>query len=304
MHTILGANGTIARELSRAIAVTSTNIRQVSRHPQKVNLTDEICIADLLDVGATDTAVAGSEVVYLVAGLKYEAAAWRAQWPHVMRNVIAACKRHGARLVYFDNVYAYGKVSGAMTEETPFNPCSKKGEVKANVATMLLDEMQRGNIAALIARAADFYGPSATQSFPYATVFSRLKLGKTPQWIGNPNAIHTFTYTPDAGDALALLARSPEAFGQTWHLPTSTELLTGANFVRMACAAADHPNKMQVAPPWLLSVMGLFAPVLRENAEMMYQFEFDYHFNSAKIESVYSVLATSYNQGVNACLRR
>lgn len=304
MHTILGANGTIARELSRAIALTNTNIRQVSRHPQKVNLTDEICIADLLDVGATDTAVAGSDVVYLVAGLKYDTAVWQAQWPHVMRNVIAACKRHGARLVYFDNVYAYGKVSGAMTEETPFNPCSKKGEVKAKVATMLLDEMQRGNIAAMIARAADFYGPGATQSFPHATVFSRLKRGKTPQWIGNPDALHTFTYTPDIGDALALLARSPEAYGQTWHLPTSIELLTGANFVRLACAAADYPNKIQVAPPWLLCVMGLFAPVLRENAEMMYQFEADYQFDSAKIESVYSLLATPYNQGVSACLRR
>jgi nucleoside-diphosphate-sugar epimerase len=304
VHTILGANGTIARELSRAISVTNTNIRQVSRNPKKVHLTDEVYAADLLDASATDMAVAGSEVVYLVAGLKYETSTWQTQWPVVMRNVIDACKRHHARLVYFDNVYAYGKVVGAMTEETPFNPCSKKGEVRAKVATMLLDEMQRGNIAAMIARAADFYGPGATQSFPYSTVFSRLKLGKTPQWIGNPNATHTFTYTPDVGDALALLARSPEAFGQTWHLPTSTELLTGANFVRLACAAADQPNKIQVAPPWLLGVMGWFAPVLRENAEMMYQFEADYQFDSAKIESVYGLLATPYNQGVSACLRR
>jgi nucleoside-diphosphate-sugar epimerase len=304
VHTILGANGTIARELSRAIATTNTNIRQVSRNPKKVHLTDEVFAADLLDVSATDMAVAGSEVVYLVVGLKYETSTWQTQWPVVMRNVIDACKRHHARLIYFDNVYAYGKVVGTMTEETPFNPCSKKGEVRAKVATMLLDEMQRGNIAAMIARAADFYGPSATQSFPYSTVFSRLKLGKTPQWIGNPNAIHTFTYTPDAGDALALLARSPEAYGQTWHLPTSSELLTGANFVRLACAAADHPNKLQLAPSWLLSVMGLFTPVLRENAEMMYQFEADYRFDSAKIESVYSLLATPYNQGVSACLRR
>lgn len=302
MQTILGANGTIARELSRALALSGKKIRQVSRNPQRVNLTDEVVTADLLDADATAAAIAGSDVVYLVAGLKYETATWQAQWPQVMCNVINACKRHEAGLVYFDNVYAYGKVSGAMTETTPFNPCSKKGEVRAEVATMLLDQIRNGNLRALIARAADFYGPGATQSFPYSTVFSRLKLGKTPQWIGDSKAIHTFTFTPDVGDALALLARSPEAYGQTWHLPTSPELLTGADFARLACKATARPNKLQVAPRWLLGAMGLMVPVIRENAEMMYQFEADYHFDSAKIESIYSVLATPYSRGIERCL--
>ena len=31
-----------------------------------------------------------------------------------------------AKLIFFDNVYMYGKVNGIMTEETAFNPCSKK----------------------------------------------------------------------------------------------------------------------------------------------------------------------------------
>jgi hypothetical protein len=45
-----------------------------------------------------------------------------------MDNAIEACKRARAKLIFFENVYMYGKVSGPMTEETPFNPCSKKGE--------------------------------------------------------------------------------------------------------------------------------------------------------------------------------
>ena len=58
-----------------------------------------------------------------------------------MRNVIDACKRHGARFVFLDNVYAYGRVEGAMTEETPFNPNSRKGEVRARIATTLIHAM-------------------------------------------------------------------------------------------------------------------------------------------------------------------
>ena len=74
------------------------------------------------------SAVAGSVVTYLVAGLKYDHKVWQEQWPKVMRNAMDACKRHGSTLVFFDNVYAYGLVHGVMTEDTPYNPCSRKGE--------------------------------------------------------------------------------------------------------------------------------------------------------------------------------
>lgn len=303
MHTILGANGIIAQELSRALAAHISSIRQVSRNPQRVNQTDETFSANLLDSKATAKAVVGSDVAYLVVGLKYNASVWQEQWPRVMRNVIDACKQHDTRLVFFDNVYAYGRVDGVMTEETTFNPTSKKGEIRAKIATMLLDEMRSGNLQAMIVRAADFYGPGAVQSFPHATVFERLKAGKTPQWIGNPNAVHTFTFTPDAGRAMALLGRSSEAYGQTWHLPTTKEPLTGADFVRLACDQAGRPNKLLAAPRWMLKLMGLFIPVLRENEEMMYQFEYDYRFDSSKIESAFGMQPTPYSQGIGVCLR-
>ena len=302
MHTILGANGIIAQELSRALVEYTTDIRQVSRNPRKVNPTDDTFVADLLDNQATANAVAGSEVVYLVAGLKYDISVWQEQWPRVMRNVIDACKKHGASLVFFDNVYAYGWVAGAMTEDTPFNPISKKGEVRAKIATMLLDEMRVDNLRAMIVRSADFYGPGAIQSFPHATVFERLRAGKAPQWIGNSNALHTFTFTPDAGHAIAVLGKSSEAYGQTWHLPTTKEPLTGADFVRLACDLAGQPFKLQVAPRWMLKLMGIFMPVLRENDEMMYQFEYDYRFDSSKIESAFSLQPTPYTQGISESL--
>jgi len=302
MHTILGANGVIARELSRSLVAYTSAIRQVSRNPRPVNPTDETRVADLLDARATADAVAGSEVVYLVAGLKYDLTVWQEQWPRVMRNTIDACKKHGAKLVFFDNVYAYGRVEGAMTEETAFNPCSRKGEVRAKIATTLLDEMRSGNLRAMIVRSADFYGPGAVQSFPHVAVFERLRAGKAPQWIGNPNTVHTFTFTPDAGHALAVLGKSPEAFGQTWHLPTTSETFTGENFVRLACELEGQTYRLQAAPRWMLKLMGFFIPVLRENEEMMYQFDYDYCFDSSKIESEFGLQATPYSEGIGKTL--
>src|SRR5262249_26915988 len=199
MQTILGANGVIGRELSRHLPEYSDRIRQVSRSPKRVNATDELFSADLLDAKATADAVAGSTIAYLVAGLKYDHKVWEEQWPKVMRNAIDGCKRHGSALVFFDNVYAYGHVDGVMTEDTPYNPRSRKGEVRARIATMLMDEVKRGELRAMIVRAADFYGPDASLSVTHATVTERLKAKKTPQWLGNGKSVPTFkdTTAPD-----------------------------------------------------------------------------------------------------------
>lgn len=301
-HTLLGAGGVIARELTDALLAQGAHVRQVSRHVHPAPTGAEHVVADLLDAAAVDRAVAGSDVVHLVAGLRYDTAVWQAEWPRVMANAIEACLRHGARLAFFDNVYAYGRVDGPMTEDTPFNPCSRKGEVRAAIATSLLDAMRRDGLQALIARSADFYGPGAGNSLIEAVVMARLRAGKAPQWAGNPDAVHTFTYTPDAGAGLARLAQEPSAWGQSWHLPTSPEAMTGERLVRLANELAGRPHRMQVAPRWLLRAMGWFVPILRENDEMMYQFEHDYRFDSRKIERAFGLRATGYREGLQRTL--
>lgn len=302
-HTILGANGVIGRELSRHLPAHGLRVRQVSRSPRPINDDDELLAADLLDARATADAVAGSAVAYLLAGLKYDTAVWQAQWPTVMRNAIDACKRHDTALVFFDNVYAYGRVDGAMTEETPYNPCSRKGEIRARIATTFMDEVRRGELRGMIVRAADFYGPGATLSLTQATVVDRLAAGRSPQWIGDPKAVHTFTYTPDAGRTLAQLGPTPSAYGQVWHALTSKEPMTGEAFTRIACEVAGRPHALQVAPRWMLRLMGVFVPVLRENMEMLYQFEHPYVFDSSKVERAFGLTPTPYRDGIAAMLR-
>ena len=165
MQTILGANGVIANNLVKALPSYTNQIRLVSRNPKKINSTDQIFSADLLNAEQTDKAVAGSKIAYLTAGLPYSTKVWSEQWPLVMNNVIAACKKHNTKLVFFSNVYPYGKVLGRMTEETPFNPCSKKGEVRAKIEETLLGETKKGNLQSMIVRGADFYGPNTPLSF-------------------------------------------------------------------------------------------------------------------------------------------
>jgi nucleoside-diphosphate-sugar epimerase len=303
MQTILGANGAIASQLSKHLPGYTSQIRQVSRHPKKVNTTDELLSADLLNYEQTEKAVAGSEVVYLLAGLKYDIKVWQRDWPVLMRNVIDACKKHRSKLVFFDNVYAYGLVKGLMTEETPFNPNSRKGEVRAKIATMLLDEIRAKNLDGMIVRGADFYGPNVLLSLTHSMVTQKVKSKSTSQWFGNPKMIHTFTYTPDAGKSVALLGNTPTAYNQTWHALTSKEKITGEDYVRIACELANRPYKIQPLSKVMLRLIALFMPVLREFPEMMYQYENDYLFDSTRIEKAFSIEATSYKTGIAETLK-
>jgi nucleoside-diphosphate-sugar epimerase len=145
-------------------------------------------------------------------------------------------------------------VDGVMTEDTPYNPRSRKGDVRARIATTLMDEVKRGELHAMIVRAADFYGPHASLSVTHTTVTERLKEKKTPRWLGNAKAVHTFTYTPDAGRSLAVLGNTASAYGQVWHALTSKETTRTPNGLtstaRFSVRDSIAPNAvpMAVAP--------------------------------------------------------
>lgn len=299
MQTILGANGVIATELAKALPPYTNQIRLVSRQPKRVNEQDELFSADLTDPAQVDAAVAGSEIAYLTVGLPYKLPVWQEKWPLVMRNVLAACEKNGTKLVFFDNVYLYGKVDGWMTETSPVNPCSKKGEVRAQVAAMLMEAVEKGKVEALIARSADFYGLTP-MSFLTSMVFEKYAAGKSAQWMVDDTHRHSFTYTPDAGKATALLGNTPEAYGEAWHLPTDKAALTGAEFIELAAAAFGTPYKYQVIPKWMLRMLGIFIGVIKENIEMLYQNEADYLFDSSKFDRHFDLKPTSYQVGIAA----
>ena len=151
MQTILGAGGAIGTGLAKELTAFTKKIRLVSRNPKKVNDTDELFACDLTDEAKVLEAVEGSEIVYLTAGFPYKLKTWKEAWPLVMQNTINACKAHNSKLVFIDNIYMYdpSKLS-FMTEDTPIDPSSKKGKVRAQTAGMLMDEVKAGNFQALM----------------------------------------------------------------------------------------------------------------------------------------------------------
>lgn len=300
LQTILGANGVIAKELAKELRQYTDKIRLVSRNPLKVSEADELFPADLTDSTATSKAIEGSAIVYLVVGIVYKTKAWQQQWPVMMQNVIAGCKQHGAKLVFFDNVYMYEANSLADIKETnPVNPSSKKGAVRAAIAQMILDEISKGSLTAMIVRAADFYGPGVANSIIGEAVYKNLKKGKKAMWLADATKVHSCTYVPDAAKATALLGNTPDAYGEIWHLPTDDQRLTGKEWVHLFAETMQVPAKYSTMSKGSIKFLGFFISFLGETHEMLYQYDRDYFFNSEKFKARFPQFkVTSYNEGV------
>ncbi|SDE37877.1 NAD-dependent epimerase/dehydratase family protein [Pedobacter soli] len=300
MHTILGAGGPTANALTQELIAHNQTLRLVSRKPVATNNPNVSWQkADLLNEQEVLAATAGSTIIYLCAGLVYDAQIWQQQWPVIIQNVISACKQTGARLIFFDNVYMYGLVKGPMTENTPYHPCSLKGEVRAKIAQQLMDESQAGRINATIARAADFYGTNSMNSFFDMMILDKFAKNTSGQWIGNPNTLHSFTYIPDAGKALFLLGQTPDSGNQIWHLPTAAPL-KGKAFIEMAAQIYGTKARYSVINKLMLRLVGLFKKVVAGTVEMYYQYDHDYHFDSTKFEKAFNFKPTSYHDGILA----
>ena len=299
LQTILGSGGSIGIPLARELKKYTDQIRLVSRNPQKVNDTDELFPADLNDLSSIDRAIAGSAVVYVTIGFEYKLKVWQKTWPSFMREVIHSCIQHNARLVFFDNIYLYAKASTPlMKEDSPVQPPSEKGKIRKLIHEMIMSEVEKKNLTALIARSADFYGPESKNSAFTIMVANNLLKGKKAQVLGDPDKIHTYTYTPDAAKATAMLGNTPDAFNQVWHVPTTGEKLTIHEWIELIAQELNVKPKITKIPKGMLYLLGVFIPVLKEFPEMLYQFEQDYVLDSGKFEKRFGVAATSPKEGI------
>ncbi|MDV3747061.1 NAD-dependent epimerase/dehydratase family protein [Elizabethkingia anophelis] len=300
MQTILGANGQIGEELARELKRNFTSdIRIVSRRAQKVNDTDEIFSADLSVREKAIEAVKGSEIAYFTLGLPISSDLWEKQFPVILRNVIDACKVNGTKLVFFDNTYMYPQDDRILTENTAFDPVGRKGRVRRQMAEMVLKEIQSGELEAVICRAPEFYGPAKTQSITNTLIFNNIKEGKTLKVPLSDKKKRSLIWTPDASRATALIGNTPDAFGQTWHLPVDKSHPTYREFIRTASGIYGKDLKYSVVPKFVFSIGALFNKKMKELLELLPRYEHNNVFDDSKFRKRFPEFkVTSYKQGI------
>ncbi|MBO9594017.1 MAG: NAD-dependent epimerase/dehydratase family protein [Niabella sp.] len=300
MQTILGANGQIGEELARELKRNFTSdIRIVSRNAKKVNDSDVVFAADLANRAKAIEAVKGSEIAYFTLGLPIDAGLWEAQFPLITKNVIDACKINGTKLVFFDNTYMYPQDGRVLTEDTPFAPVGRKGRVRKQMAELVLQEMQAGGLQAIICRAPEFYGPGKTQSITNTLVFDNIRDGKKLKVPISAEKKRSLIWTPDASRATALIGNTPDAFGQTWHLPVDETHPTYQEFIALAAGIYGRPLKYAVVPKFAFKMGALFSKRIRELQELLPRYAYDNLFDDSKFRDRFpGFQVTGYGEGI------
>ncbi|VTR51829.1 NAD-dependent epimerase/dehydratase family protein [Sphingobacterium thalpophilum] len=301
MQTILGANGQIGEELARELRRNFTSsIRIVSRNAKKVNDTDEIFSADLSIREKAVEAVKGSEIAYFTLGLPISSDLWEKQFSLILRHVIDACKINHTKLVFFDNTYMYPQDDHVLTEETAFDPVGRKGRVRRKMAEMVLKEIESGGLEAVICRAPEFYGPGKTQSITNTLIFNNIKEGSKLKVPLSANKKRSLIWTPDASRATALIGNTPDAFGQTWHLPVDKSHPTYKEFIRMAAGIYGRDLKYSVVRKLMFKIGSLFNKSVKELLELLPRYEHDNLFDDSKFRTKFpDFQVTSYKQGIS-----
>ncbi|MBL7833085.1 MAG: NAD-dependent epimerase/dehydratase family protein [Cyclobacteriaceae bacterium] len=293
-QTILGAGGSIGIELAKYLKDYTTDIRLVNRNPKKVNPTDTLFAADLTDRSSVFKAIEGSHITYATIGFPYSVKMWQQLWVPFIQNVIDACLKNNSKLVFLDNVYAIGGNNvNHITENSPISPTSRKGEIRAEVDKLILDGIATKGLKAIIARAPDFFGGTARDnSIPINLIYNNLVKGNKAQWFCTVKAIHTMGFVPDLAKGTALLGNTPDAYNQVWNLPCDPARITGEGWIKLFAEAMGTKSSYLVLPNWLVKGMGLFVPVLKEVAEMNYQYDRDYYFDSTKFNTYFNFTPT------------
>ena len=306
MQTILGSGGSIGTDLAKALQQYTDKIKLVSRNPVKVNDTDIFQSADLTDSKSLEKAVEGSSICYVTIGFEYNLKVWQQQWLSFIKNAVDACIKYNSKLVFFDNVYAIGKDNiKHITENSAISPSSKKGEIRAEVDRFIIERIEKGNPEIIIARSPDFFGPEKKEnSLMMNLIYDNLIKGKTAQWFGNADVIHSMGFTPDLAKGTALLGNSPDAYNQIWNLPVDKNALTGREWVKLFADELKTSDKVKVIPQMIIKLLGIFVPVLREMPEMIYQFENQFYFDSSKFISRFNFEPTKNKEAVRLTIEK
>ena len=295
LHVVFGASGGAGNAVVRELAARGKRVRAVNRTGHAdVPAGAEIVKGDALDPASIRATCVGAGTIYHCVNVPYPE--WHAKLTPLMNNLIEGAANANAKLIYADNLYAYGKPDAPLTEETPYRATGPKGKLRGQLANALLDAHRAGKVRAAIGRASDFYGRNAN-AIAGDLVVRPMLAGKKAMWIGNLDAPHSLSFLPDFARGLVTLAERDDALGQVWHIPTA-EPLTGRQYLQMLFAQAGLPPKFGVYSRTTMRLVALFNPLVREILEEMHQFEAPFVLDGGKFTRAFGFTPTPHREAI------
>lgn len=294
MHVVVGCNGpvgvaTMYELRSRGIPVRGASRSGRSEAPDRV----EIVKADARDADAMAKLCVDASVIYATIGLPYPE--WTSEWPKIVAGLVAGAR--GKRLVFADNLYAYGPQTRPLTEDMPYTDFGKKPALRAHLDRDMLNAHSKGVCQVALVRASDFYGPRVRASLLGEQVVAPIVKGGSARLLPGLDEPHSVTYIDDFARALVDVALAHDSYGRSWHVPNAPAK-TVRELVGMLFAIAGREPKMTVLPGFMLTALGWFSPLMREIGEMRDNLEKPYLVDSSAFEARFGWKATPLADGL------
>jgi nucleoside-diphosphate-sugar epimerase len=300
LHVVIGA-GQIGPLVASRLLTRGHRVRLVrrGRFGDEVPTGAETANADIFDPVALDRAVADAAVIYHCANPAYTA--WPTQLVPMNRAIIRAATGARAHLVVLDNLYMYGRApAGVMREDTAVAPCSRKGRLRAEAAAALTAARDGGELTVTVGRASDFIGPGSIMTTAFGDRFwPRALAGKAGEVSGDPDLPHSYSFVADVADGLVTLGTDDRARNQLWHLPVNPVTST-RELMAMIGRALGHDLDATRVPPWLLRSLGWVWPLMREVAEMTYQWQAPFILDDSRYRATFGGAATPWPEIIAA----
>ncbi|MCF7825975.1 MAG: NAD-dependent dehydratase [Candidatus Marinimicrobia bacterium] len=223
---------------------------------------------------------------------------WPDLFPPLVVGFLKGLARTQAKIIFGDNLYLYGPTQGTPLSETVSHDASgHKGRTREFVARQFMAAHEREDNLVTIGRASDFYGPHTINAVFGEMFFKPALAGKTVNLLGNIDLPHTFSYIKDFAKGLVTLGSHEAAFGEAWHTPNAPTIST-RDMLKLVEAELNGKIKVRVAGKTMISMMGLFNPMIKEVKEMMYTWEEPYVVNHSKFEAAFGAEPTSHEVAI------
>ncbi len=299
LHVVVGAGGVTGRLVVGHLLAAGCRVRALTRDGRAVGSpAAELRAVDASDPVALTEAAEGAVALHHCA--MPPIGRWLSDFPPLTDSIIDAASATGARVVYADDTWMYGRVSGAMTPELPSRPVGRLGVLRAWLAERLSHAAAAGRIRLSIVRAGELYGPHV-RSMIAGTVFGNVHRGRAARWFGDPDLPITPTYVDDFARTIATVGQRDGETGRIWHVPHPRPT-TGRELIALAAAQAGHRARVTATTRWQLRALGAVLPLAREGAELIYQFEQPFIVDGSATTEAFGLTATPYAEGVRAVL--
>ncbi|MET0974362.1 MAG: NAD-dependent epimerase/dehydratase family protein [Leifsonia sp.] len=293
-HLIVG-HGLIGSLLARRLIERGDDVRVATRDGRAVPGAESVA-ADAADADAISRAAEGADTIFVTTNPRYDQ--WPQLWPPIFASSIAAATASGAGLVVMGNLYPYGVPDGPMTETSPERTTETKGIVRRDGWRAVLAAHQRGDLRGVEVRASDYFGPGAGRTAHLGGDFFRpLLASKAASIVGDPDAVHSWSYLPDIVGTLVAAAENRGEWGRVWHVPSGDPLSRTAIAGQVDDRWGVH-GTLRPYPSIVLKTVGLFNGEVREIVASSYQFREPFVIDASETERMLGVSATPWAEAL------